>query len=62
MAGTVEVSASAQSCPFGSDLVRLGLGTDAKRDILLARIADESVLERYPAIPGPCCIRGWAGG
>ena len=60
MAGTVEVSASAQSCPFESDLVRLG--TDAKRDILLARIADESVPERCPAIPGPCCIRGWAGG
>ena len=22
---------------------------------------DEAVLERYPAIPGPCYIPGWAG-
>ena len=96
MARIVEVRASAHSCPFKSNPVHLGLGTNTKREIVLVRIADESgavsfgeahhsqnptamataiqdgpgygiesdetVLERDPAIPGPCCIPGWAGG
>ena len=42
MAKIVEVRASAHSCPFESNLVRLGLGTNTKRDIVLVRITDES--------------------
>ena len=42
MARIVEVRASAHSCPFESNLVRLGLGTNTKRDIVLVRIRDES--------------------
>ena len=42
MARIVEVRASAHSCPFESNMVRLGLGTNTKRDIVLVRIRDES--------------------
>ena len=42
MAKIVEVRASAHSCPFQTNLVRLGLGTNTKRDIVLVRITDES--------------------
>ena len=42
MAKIVEVRASAHSCPFESNFVRLGLGTNTKRDIVLVRITDES--------------------
>ena len=42
MAKIVEVRASAHSCPFDTNLVRLGLGTNTKRDIVLVRIVDES--------------------
>ena len=42
MARIVEVRASAHSCPFETNLVRLGLGTNTKRDIVLVRITDES--------------------
>ncbi|MCY4480856.1 MAG: mandelate racemase/muconate lactonizing enzyme family protein, partial [Rhodospirillales bacterium] len=42
MAKIVEVRASAHSCPFETNLVRMGLGTNTKRDIVLVRITDES--------------------
>ncbi|MCY4406090.1 MAG: mandelate racemase/muconate lactonizing enzyme family protein, partial [Rhodospirillaceae bacterium] len=42
MARIVEVRASAHSCPLDNYLVRLGLGTNTKRDIVLVRITDES--------------------
>ena len=42
MAKIVEVHASAHSCPFESNFVRLGLGTNTKRDMVLVRITDES--------------------
>ena len=42
MAKIVEVRASAHSCPLDNYLVRLGLGTNTKRDIVLVRITDES--------------------
>ena len=127
MAKIVEVRASAHSCPLENYRACLSLGTNTKRDIVLLRIADESIAdgfgeahhgqhptdmatviqdglgsliigadsldsegirhrlerqqivthglgadygieideaaqERYPAIPGPCYIPGWAGG
>lgn len=41
MARIVEVRASAHSCPFDGDRVRMGLGTNTKRDFVLVRIKDE---------------------
>ena len=75
MAEVVKVCASAHSCPLESYRVLLGLGTNTKRDIVVVRITGDSgavgfgcgieiyetVLERYPAIPGPCYVPGWAG-
>ena len=42
MAKITEIRATAYSCPFDTDIVRLGLGANIKRDFVLVRITDES--------------------
>ena len=41
MAKIVKISASAYSCPYANDLVRMGLGVNVKRDTVLVRITNE---------------------
>ncbi len=41
MAKIIEVRATAHSCPFDTNLVRMGLGTNVKRDTVIVRIRNE---------------------